>query len=191
MLVENGKKEMSIEEKAEFLIAARDFKSAKKQKWSKGTDFLALNAVSDGKVLVRLMERSKSGFIGAEEVKEMAKTMLRMDCGSGFLVGKRFTDAAIAEMSQSNIQHVSDDYMRPVSSENLILVIDNAINDLCKRKCGGVPLKESDCKGQLDRAPCKVRSISDDALFHYGRGWIGLLNNDFRQLLSMKKTVKT
>jgi hypothetical protein len=120
----------------------------------------------------------------------MVKVMKRKDCDRGVLIGKRFTDAATQEMNVNNIQQVSDEYMPPIKSENIILTINDCINNLCRTRCGAIPLKESDCKGRLKESLCRVRSISDDALFHYERGWMSLMKNDLRQLLLMNKTAK-
>jgi len=185
-LIEMSKKETNIEDKAEFLIAVKNLKCEKREKWSDGIDFMTSDVISDEKVFVRVIEpRSKSGFVGADDVKNMLKVMRRKDCDRGFIIGKRFTDAATQEMSLCNIQQVSDEYMPPVKSENIILTINDCVNSLCRTRCGAIPLKESDCKGRLKESICRVRSISDDALFHYERGWIDLMKNDLRQLLSM------
>ena len=186
-----SKKEMSIEDKAEFLMAVRNLKCEKREKWSDGIDYLALDVISDEKVFVRVIEpRSRSGFVGADDVKNMLEVMRRKDCGKGVIIGKRFTDAATQEMSLCNIQQVSDEYMPPVKSENIILTINGCVNDLCRTKCGAIPLKESDCKGRLKENLCRVKSISDDALFHYERGWMDLMKNDLRQLLLMNNIVE-
>jgi len=191
VLIENSKKEFSVEDQAEFLIAVRNLKCTRRREWSRGTDFVALDAVTDKKVLIRLMESEKSGYIRGDDIKDMAEAMRRMNCGSGFFIGRRFTNSATEEMSLDNIQPVSDDYMPPTTSESMILIINNHIDDLCRKKCGAVPLKESDCKARFKEASCEVRLISDDASFHYGLGWMDLLKNDLRKLLSMKKIVKT
>jgi hypothetical protein len=185
-----SKKEVSIEDKAEFLIAVRNLKCKKREKWSDGIDFMTSDVISDEKVFVRAIEpRSKAGFVGADDVKNMLKVMRHKDCDRGVLVGKRFTNAATQEMSLCNIQQVSDEYMPPVKSENIILTINDCVNNLCRTKCGAIPLKESDCKGSLEESLCRVRSISDNALFHYERGWMDLMKNDLRQLLLLNKTV--
>ncbi|HEX9262550.1 MAG TPA: hypothetical protein VF893_08495 [Candidatus Bathyarchaeia archaeon] len=190
-MVEVNKKEMTIEDKVKFLVATKNLKCGKREKWSEGTDFVAFDVFSDEKVYVRMIDhRSRSGFVGADDVKAMLKAMRRKDCARGFFVGRRFTAAASQEMSMCNIQQVSDDYMPPISSENVVLTINECVNALCKTKCGLVPMAESDCKGYLKERPCRVRSISDDALFHFERGWMDLLRNDLRQLLSMNKAVK-
>jgi hypothetical protein len=187
-LVEMSKKEMSIEDNAEFLIAVRNYKCEKREKWSGGIDFLASDVTSGEKVFLRLIEpKSKSGFVGADDVKNMLKVMKRKDCDRGVIISKRFTDAAAQEMKFYNIQQVSDEYMPPMKSESIILTINDCINNLCKTRCGAIPLKESDCKGRLKERLCRIRSISDDALFHYERGWMDLMKNDLRQLLLMDK----
>jgi hypothetical protein len=183
-----SKKEMSIEDNAEFLIAVRNYKCEKREKWSGGIDFLASDVTSGEKVFLRLIEpKSKSGFVGADDVKNMLKVMKRKDCDRGVIISKRFTDAAAQEMKFYNIQQVSDEYMPPMKSESIILTINDCINNLCKTRCGAIPLKESDCKGRLKERLCRIRSISDDALFHYERGWMDLMKNDLRQLLLMDK----
>lgn len=184
--------EMNIRDRAEFLLAIQNLKIGKAEKWAEGTDFVASDVVADDKVLVRMVEsRDKSGFVRAEDVKRMVKVMRRKNCARGVIVGKRFTQAAVEEMRLCNIQQASDEYMPPVAPENLVLKINDCINCLCTTKCGAVPLQEDDCKGHVKGKPCRVRSISDDALFHYERGWIDLLKNDLRQLLSLDRTLKT
>lgn len=180
--------EISFEDKAEFLVAVRNYKCGSRKKWSGGIDFVASDVVLCEKVLLRLIEpQSKSGFVGADDVKNMLKGMKHKDCDKGVLIGKRFTNAATQEMSVHGIQQVSDGYMPPIKSEDIFLTINNFINNLCRTKCGAVPLKESDCKGHLKESNCKIRSISDNAFFHFERGWINLLKNDLRQLLLLNK----
>jgi hypothetical protein len=185
-----SKKEMSIEEKAEFLIAVRNYKHVKRKKWSDGVDFLASDLIADEKVLVRLLEpRNKIRYVGADDVTSMVRVMRREGCPKGLLVGKRFTSAATQEMEKCNIQQVSDEYMPPIKPENVSVKINDCINNLCKTRCGSVPLKMSDCKVPLKGELCRVKSISDDALFHRERGWTDLLKNDLRQLLLLNKTI--
>jgi len=186
-----SEKEMSVEDKAEFLIAVRNYKREKREKWSGGIDFMVSDVTSDEKLLLRLIEpQSNLGFVGADDVKNMLKVMKRKDCDRGVLISKRFTDAATQEMNLHNIQQVSDEYMPRIKSENIILTINDCINNLCRTRCGAIPQKESDCKGRLKESLCRVRSIGDDALFHYERGWLNLMKNDLRQLLLMNKTAK-
>lgn len=185
------KMEMNVRDRAEFLFAIQNLKIGKKEKWAEGTDFVASDVIADEKVLVRMVESShKSGFVGADDVKDMLKVMRRKQCERGVIVGKRFTEAAAQEMKLANIQLVSEEYMPPVASENIVLTINDCINNLCISKCGSVPLQEADCKGRSSEDPCRVRLISDDALFHYERGWIDLLKNDLKQLLMLNKTTK-
>lgn len=183
--------EMTVKDKAEFLFATRNLKIGKKEKWAEGTDYLTSDVIADDKVLVRTVEpHSKSRFVGADTVKDMLKAMRRKNCERGYIVADKFTLAAIEEMRLCNIQQVSDEYTPPVASENIVLTINDCINNLCKAKCDTAPIQESDCKARLKDKPCRVKSISDDALFHYERGWNDLLKNDLRQLLAMNRTAK-
>lgn len=182
--------EMKIGDKAEFLIAVRDYKCDKRVKRVDGMDYWASDRTSDEKVLLRSIEPQGkgSGFVNISDVKSMVDVMKRKDCHSGVLVSKRFTEAATQEMHEGNIQKVSDEYMPPVKPENVLLTINGCIDDLCKVKCGAIPQVEADCKGRLKESLCRVRSISDDALFHFERGWMDLMKSDLRQLLSISKS---
>jgi hypothetical protein len=185
-----SKEEMSVEDKAEFLIAVRNYKCGKRKKWSNGVDFVASDGVSDEKVLVRLIKpQNRLRFVGADEVTSMLRVMRSEGCVKGVLIGRRFSAAATREMNTCNIQQVSDEYMPPVKLENMVLTISECVNNLCKTKCGTVPLRASDCKANVKDRFCRVRSISDDALFHRERGWMDLLKNDLRQLLLLNKTI--
>lgn len=185
------KKETTIEDKVNLLIAVRNYKCEKKENWSKGIDFIASNENSDEKVFVRLIKpRKKSGFIGVDDVKNMAEKMRSKGCDVGILVGEKFTSTATQELKTFGIQKVSDNYMPPINSENVLLTINDCINNLCKARCGAVPLKESDCKNRLGDNFCRVRSISDDASFHFERNWMNLMKNDLKQLLSLNKTIE-
>ena len=185
-----SKEEMSVEDKAEFLIAVRNYKCGKRKKWSTGVDFVASDLISNEKVLVRYIElKSKLRAVGSDEVTNMLKAMKNENCAGGILVGKRFTATATQEMNTNGIQQVSDEYMPPVKPESIILTINECAKNLCKTKCGAGSLKMDNCKIRLKGELCRVRSISDDALFHHDRGWMNLLNNDLRQLLLLNKAI--
>ena len=53
MLIDMSKKDVSIEDKAEFLIAVKNLKFQKREKWSDGIDFTTSDVISDEKTLVR------------------------------------------------------------------------------------------------------------------------------------------
>ena len=179
---------MYIEERAEFFMALGNYRCEKREKWSEGIDFVASNTVSDEKIFVRLIEpRGKSGFVGADDVKNMAEAMRHKGFDRGALVGKRFTETATREMDTLKIQKVSDDYMPPVESESLLLTINECTDNLCRIRCGSVPYRESDCRSRFKERSCRVRSINDDALFHFERGWMNLMKNDLKQLMLLGK----
>jgi hypothetical protein len=173
---------MSIQDEAELVMAVRDYSCEEREKWDEGTDITALNADSNEKILLRIVtSKSKSGFVGIDAVRKMLDVMEREDYDKGFLFGKRFTDAAKQEMAQNGIQRISERYMPRFKPERLYLRINHYVNKLCKVKCERIPKEESDCKSN-----CKIRIISDNASFHFENGWINLMKNDLKQLLSLQ-----
>jgi len=181
---------MSVEDKTEFIMAIRNYKCTKTERYSDCTDVTASNA-SNEKILLRSIEpQGKAGFVGIDEVKNMIKVMRHENYNSGILISKRFTTAAVQEMRQENIQQVSDEYMPPFDTENLYLAIANCVNEQCKVKCGKIPLKKSDCNGHLKGSFCRVRALSDNSAFHFEHGWIILMKNDLKQLLSLSKSIQ-
>jgi hypothetical protein len=176
-----------MQDEAELFMAMRNYSCETRTKGDEGIDITALDTESNEKILLRIVEsKSKSGFVGIDAVRKMLEAMKREDYAKGFLFGKRFTDAAKQELMQNNIQRISEGYMPRFKPERVYLRINNYVNDLCKVKCGKIPKKESDCKGN-----CRIRIISDNASFHFEQGWINLMKKDLRQLLSMNDSKKS
>jgi hypothetical protein len=168
-------------------MALRNYSCETREKWDEGIDIIALDMASNEKVLLRIVEsKSNSGFVGIDAVKKMLEAMDREDYDKGFLFGKRFTEAATQELMQNDIQRISEDYMPAFKPERLFLRINQYVNDLCKMKCGKIPEKESECKGN-----CRIRVISDNASFHFEQSWINLMKKDFKQLVSMNNSKKS
>jgi hypothetical protein len=167
-------------------MAMRNYNCEEREKWDEGVDIIASDMASNQKILLRIVEsKSKSGFVGIDAVRKMVEAMDREDYDKGFLFGKRFTDAAKQELMQNDIQRISEGYMPTFKPERLFLRINQYVNDLCKVKCGKIPEKESDCKGD-----CRIRVISDNASFHFEQGWINLMKKDFKRLLAMSDSKK-
>jgi hypothetical protein len=183
---------MSLELKVELVMVMRDYECEERKRWDEGIDFTALDTKSDDKILLRVITegKTKSGVVGVDGVREMCETMKREDCDKGVLISKRFTESARKEMRQKSIQMVSEDYTPRFELEKLYLKIQNYIDDLCKAKCGRVPETESDCKGYSDgRYSCKIRLISDNAVFHFERGWTSFLKRDLMRLLAISNSL--
>lgn len=177
---------MSMRLKAELFMAVRDYECQERQRWNEGTDFDASNAESDEKILLRVITKpkSKSAIVGVDAVRQMAETMEKKNYDKGILVSNRFTESAKKEMNQKNIQMISENYTPPFKPQKLYLTIQDCIDNLCKAKCGQVPQKESDCNGySKGHYSCKVRRISDNASFHFKKGWTNLLERDLMKLL--------
>lgn len=181
---------MSIEEKAELIIAIRNYTCQNRKARSDGIDFTVSDPASGEIILVRLIEpQGQARFVGVDEVKKMLNFMKSQSCDRGILISKRFTVAALNEMAQDNIQQVSDEYMPPFKIEELYNVINNHIETLCKAKCGDIALKESDCQKCQEKTSCRIKAINRNAVFHFERCWMNLLKDDLKQLLSLNKSV--
>jgi hypothetical protein len=168
-------------------MSMRNFSCEDREEWDQGMDITALDEESNEKVLLRIVEsKSKSGFVGVDAVREMLEAMEREDYDKGVLLGKKFTVAAKRELMENDIQRISENYTPRFKPERLYLRINNYVNDLCKAKCGKIPKKESDCKGD-----CRIRIISDNASFHFEQGWIKLMKNDLKQLLAIRDSKKS
>jgi hypothetical protein len=185
--MKKGGLRISIKDEAELFMAMRNYSCEEREKWDGGIDITALDEESNEKILLRIVEsKSKSGYIGIDAVRKMREAMECYTYDKGFLFGKRFTDAAKEELIQNDIQRISEQYMPSFKPERLYLRINNYVNKLCKVKCGKIPKKETDCKGN-----CRVRIISDNASFHFEQGWINLMKKDFKQLLSLDNPKKS
>jgi len=168
-------------------MSMRNFSCEEREEWNQGMDITALDEESNEKVLLRIVEsKSKSGFVGVDAVREMLEVMEREDYDKGVLLGKKFTVAAKRELMENDIQRISESHTPRFKPERLFLRINNYVNDLCKAKCGKIPQKESDCKGD-----CRIRIISDNASFHFEQGWIKLMKNDLKQLLAIHDSKKS
>ena len=176
--------------KAELISAIRDYESRRVRRKEGWVDFTVSPSGSDDKILIRVITegKAKSGYVGVDTVIEMSDILKKRNYDKGILIGKQFTAAAKSEMKRENIEPVSERFTR-FSLERLYLMIDSCVGNLCKAKCGHVPIKESDCEGYVaGHYSCDVRLVSDDASFHFEHGWIGFLEKDLAKLLAIEKT---
>ena len=180
-------------EKAEVISAVRDYESKRTRRKERKVDFTVSPSGSDDKILMRVITESKSrsGYVGVDAVREMVEVLKRRKYDKGILIGKRFTEAAKREMEREGVEAVSERITPHFKLERLYLVISGYVENLCRVKCGFVPVKESDCKGYVDgRYVCDVRLVSDNASFHFERGWIDFLERDLARLLAIEKALK-
>ncbi|MDH5634205.1 MAG: restriction endonuclease [Candidatus Bathyarchaeota archaeon] len=180
-----------LESKAEMIMATRGYENEGRQTWGKGVDFTATEPNSKRKILLRVITdtKSRSGVVGVNGVTEMIDAMKRRDCDRGIFISRRFSQAAKKEMRQQGIQIVSETFEPRFEPIRLYSAIVDYTNDLCKAKCGRVPKKAFDCEGfSKGHYTCRIRLISDNASFHFQRGWTNLLTGDFRHLTQLKNS---
>jgi hypothetical protein len=178
--------------KAEVISAVRDYENRRTRRKEGRVDFTVSPSKSDDKILIRVITegKSKSGYVGVDTVREMDDILEKRNYDKGILIGKRFTEAAKSEMKSENIEAVSERITPHFKLERLYSTIDSCVRNLCKAKCGHVPIKKSDCKGYVDdHYSCDVRLINDNASFHLEQGWIGFLERDLAKLLAIEKTL--
>jgi hypothetical protein len=183
---------MSLELEAELVMTVRDYECEERRRWDEGIDFTALDAKSDDKILLRVITapKTKSDVVGVDDVRKMCEIIAHEHYDTGILISKRFSESARKEMYQRSIQMISENYKPRFKPEKLTLKIQHCIDDLCKAKCGRVPENASDCKGYSEgRYSCKLRLISDNALFHATRGWTNLLKRDLMRLLAISNSL--
>ena len=186
---------MNMELKAELVMAIKDYECEERERLGNGIDFTASDAKSDDKILLRVITepKTKSGVVNVDAVKEMADTIKHENYDKGVLISKRFSKAAEREMSRKDIQMVSEEFTHLLKPQELYRTICDYIDDLCQTKCGYIPQKESDCKGKDSNGhySCKIRVISDNASFHFERGWTRFLENDLMQLLAVHNSMNS
>jgi hypothetical protein len=186
---------MSLELKAELVMAIKDYECEERQRWDEGIDFTASDAKSDAKILLRVVTKPKtrSEVVSVDSVRKMTETMKLENYDKGVLISKRFSKAAEREMSRKGIQMVSEELTHLLKPQELYLTIRDYIDDLCQIKCGYIPKKESDCKGKDSNGhySCRIRVISDNAAFHFERGWTRFLENDLMQLLAVHNSMNS
>jgi hypothetical protein len=180
---------MSLESKTELVMAVKGYECEEIERFDEGIDIIASKAQSNEKILLRFITdtTSKSGVVSIDFVKKMEDSIEQGAYDAGVLIGERFSQAALEEMTRKNIHIVSKKRMPTYKTETLYLTIHRCINDLCKTRCGQVPKKESDCKSHSkDDGLCEIRLISDNALFHFEKGWINLLKRDLIRALKLR-----
>jgi hypothetical protein len=179
--------------KAELISAMRDYKKKRTRSKDRRVDFTVSPSEADEKILIRAITepKSKSGFVGVDTVREMIDVLEKKNYDKGILIGKKFTNAAKKEMRNANIEVVSEAISPNFKVKRLYSTIGSYVEKLCKAKCGKVPLKESDCKGFVDGSySCDIRLTSDNADFHYEKGWVNFLERDLVKLLAIEKELE-
>ncbi len=176
--------------KAELISAVRGYKKRRTRRSEGKVDFTVSCSESKEKILIRVIieAKSRSGYVYVDTVREMNEILKKRKYDKGILIAKQFTNAAQSEMEREKIEAVSEVITPHFTLERLYMAVNGCIENLCKAKCGRVPVKESDCEGFVDgQYSCAVRLISDNASFHFEHGWTSFLKKDLLKLLAIKK----
>jgi hypothetical protein len=177
---------VGIGNKANLIVAVNGYKILKKETNANFTDVSAVDNLNK-KVLLRIIEPLGSECIVANDVLKLAESIKLGEYDYAFLISRKFTDNAIAQMLKYKIQYASDNYMPPFDIEKLYLAIVDCANSQCQRKCGKVPLAISDCLKKKATDGCKTRAVADSAKCHFEQGLVGLLKNDLMMTLALSK----
>lgn len=190
MSIESEKKELL--EKAELIMTVEGLEREKQRTWSNGVDYIACDDKSDEKVLLRVIteSESRSRTVSTYDINRMVESIKDESADRGILISKRFSPSAKEQMRREGIQIVSENVKPIFDFQTMYIAAQDCVNDSCRAKCGLVPKKKSDCKGLLDgNYTCEVRRISDDAAFHFEIGWIKLLTNDLKKIISLRSSI--
>jgi len=184
-----------LTEKAQLVMAVGGYGNEERKRWDEGIDYVASHAKSGGRILLRIVTqpKSESGIAGLYVVREMSETMKHDGVDKGVLISKSFTEAAMQEMRREGIEMISDRLPPRFDPQRLYLAMQGYVDGLCQIKCGYIPEKESDCRGKnaKDCHSCEIRVISDNASFHFERGWTKLVKDDFESLIELHNSVRS
>jgi hypothetical protein len=178
--------------KTELLMAVKDYDPKRLKERQTGLDITASDDASDERILLRVVSKPKlkSGWVGVDTVDDMIVALEEDAYDKGVLIGQRFTKAAKRKLREEGIQFVSNKLRPNFGLKKLYFVAKDLVDELCKAKCGKTPRKASDCTGYSNGAySCKTRLISDNASFHFERGWKNLLQQDVLRLLAMHRAI--
>jgi hypothetical protein len=173
------------ENKTNLIIAVRGYKSIKKEKTANCTDVTALDNLNN-KVLLRIIDPVGNECVDTRDVRTMTQLIKHEAYHSAILISKKFTDPAVDEMAKQKIEHVSDDYMPPFAIEQLYSAIIDCVNNQCMKKCGDASIDRSSCAEKKSDF-CRLKGLTDTAKGHFEQGLIGLLKNDLKIALALKK----
>lgn len=177
--------ERMSENKTNFIMAVRGYKSIKKEKNSNFTDITAIDN-SNNKVLLRIIEPFNNAYIDINDIINLKEAIDSSSYASAIVISKKFTDNALAELDKQKIQHVSDDYMLPFEIHELYLAIINCVNVQCQKKCGKVVSTIPECPGKINDF-CKTRTLAEAAKRHFEEGNVGLMKNDLKVALALTR----
>ncbi len=132
--------------------------------------------------------RSGTGYI--DTVRRTIEEVQDSEVDDVLIVADRFTSSAKKLIKKNdNVDYLSSKFTRKYRLSDIVYAIQRKTMQLCKQKCGIVPMSEDDCKGvNEDGYICQIRRISDDATFHAEMNWREMLLEDFNKLFELYTT---
>jgi Restriction endonuclease len=183
---------LSLETEAKLIMEVLNYDCEQRHEFERGVDLVASNMKSGEKALLRVLfeVNSDSEMVGTDDVKRMVGAMKEYACERGFMLGKTFSDEARRDMENMRIQRVSEKVPPRFEPEKLYLKIFQCVGRLCLAKCGKIPKRMSECNVYAERGySCQIRQASDNASFHFERGWRKLLLNDLKRLVMLRDSL--
>jgi hypothetical protein len=183
---------LSLESEAKLIMTVLDYDCEQRHEFERGVDLVASNMESGEKALLRVLSEasSDSKVVGTDDVERMVGAMKEYACDRGFMLGKTFSDEAKRDMDNMGIQRVSERVTPRFDPERVFLKIFECVSRLCLIKCGKTPKRMSECNGYGESGySCPIRQASDNASFHFERGWTRLLLNDLKRLVTLRDSL--
>jgi hypothetical protein len=183
---------LSLESEAKLIMTVLDYDCEQRHEFERGVDLVASNMESGEKALLRVLSEasSDSKVVGTDDVERMVGAMKEYACDRGFMLGKTFSDEAKRDMDNMGIQRVSERVTPRFDPERVFLKIFECVGRLCLIKCGKTPKRMSECNGYAESGySCPIRQASDNASFHFERGWTRLLLNDLKRLVTLRDSL--
>ena len=132
-------------------------------------------------------ENGRSGTGYMNTVSTTIEEVQDSEIDEVLIIADHFTASAKKLIKKNdNVDYLSSKFIRKHHLSDIVYAIQQKTKQLCKQKCGSVPISEEDCKGVTEEGyVCPVRKISDNADFHAQMEWKEILLEDFNKLLEL------
>jgi hypothetical protein len=205
------KESSELLKKTESLIYFRGYKIEEASQTASTIDILVSHPDSDDIIMMQIVTQTnhKNNGVGADTVENAKQLLAKPDIDKVILFGNRFTESAQNELRGESIEFFSptQNILLTLNHQELYSTIFKYVDAACLNKCGSTPKSSTDCigytkqitpcpncdgRGKLARTSSKyapycrpIRLISDNADFHYRKGWGRLLHKNLLSLIEL------